>query len=133
MKTISETYTKTTHGVRINVFSQFSPEHSKTDAGIFVYIYTITISNETPESVQLLSRHWEISDGLGRTENIIGEGVIGQKPIISPQDSFTYSSSCPLQTPSGSMKGRYQMRNSSQELFDVEIPEFFLKDSRLMN
>lgn len=128
-----QNYTKVTRGIRVNVFPQFNPENSNIDAGMYLYIYTVTVSNETDDTIQLLSRHWEITDGLGETEHIIGEGVIGQKPIIAPNDSFTYSSSCPLKTPSGTMKGRYQMRNSANELFDVDIPEFFMKDSRLMN
>jgi ApaG protein len=128
-----QSYTKTTRGIRVNVIPQFSPEHSNQEAGIYVYIYTITVSNETSDTIQLLSRHWEITDGLGHVEHVIGEGVVGQKPIIAPKDSFTYSSSCPLKTPSGSMKGRYQMRNSANEIFYVEIPEFFLKDASLLN
>jgi ApaG protein len=129
----STPYMALTRGIRVHVVPQFSPEHSNIEAGIFMYLYTVTLSNESKDTVQLLSRHWEITDGLGHTEHVVGDGVIGQKPIIAPDAHFSYTSSCPLKTPSGQMKGTYQMRNSNNDVFDVVIPEFNLSDIRLMN
>jgi ApaG protein len=128
-----DNYSQVTRGIRVSVQPQFSPDHSNIQVGVFVYLYTITLQNEGEDTVQLLTRHWIISDALGHEEQIIGEGVIGQKPVLAPGASFTYTSSCPLKTPTGSMKGRYQLRNSSSETFDVTIPEFYLRDSRLLN
>jgi ApaG protein len=126
-------YTEVTRGIRVSVEPQFSSEHSNLEAGVFVYLYTITLTNESDDTVQLLTRHWIISDALGHEEQVIGEGVVGQKPVLTPGQSFTYTSSCPLKTPSGSMRGRYQLRNSASETFNVAIPEFLLKDTRLLN
>ncbi|MEO5668761.1 MAG: Co2+/Mg2+ efflux protein ApaG [Bdellovibrionota bacterium] len=132
-KMATDNYVQVTHNVRVSVFPQFSVEHSNVDMGTFVYLYTITITNESEEILQLLSRHWIITDGLGNEEQVIGEGVVGQKPVLNPGGSFSYTSSCPLKTPSGSMKGRYQLKSSTTEIFDVQIPEFYLRDSRLLN
>jgi ApaG protein len=126
-------FVATTHEVRVSVHPQYSPEHSSQDVPLFVYLYTILIENLGLETVQVLSRHWVITDGFNQVENIIGEGIIGQKPVIPPGKSFTYTSSCPLKTPTGSMKGRYQMRAASDKLFDVDIPEFMLADRNLVN
>jgi len=129
----TDSYSASTGGVRVSVRPHFSPDHSNIDMGVFVYVYTITLLNEGTDTVQLLTRHWTITDGLGQEEQVIGEGVVGQKPVLAPGASFTYTSSCPLKTPSGSMKGRYQLRRSTNEIFDVTIPEFFLRDARLLN
>jgi ApaG protein len=126
-------FVSTTQEVRVSVHPQFSPENSSQDVPLFVYLYTIQIENLGSDTVQLLSRHWIITDGFNQVENIIGEGVIGQKPVISPGGAFRYTSSCPLKTPTGRMKGSYQMRRAQDELFDVEIPEFLLADRNLVN
>jgi len=128
---MDDSYSLSTRSIRVSVKPKFSPENSNSDT--FVYQYTITLLNEGADTVQLLTRHWIITDALGKEEQVIGEGVIGQKPVLAPGASFTYTSSCPLKTPTGAMKGRYQMRNSSSETFDVTIPEFYLRDKRLLN
>lgn len=130
---MAEDYSEITRGIRVSVKPEYSPDHSNLEVGVFVYLYTITLQNDSPDTVQLISRHWIIADGLGQEEQIIGDGVVGQKPVLAPGTSFTYTSSCPLKTPSGSMRGRYQVRNSVGETFDIAIPEFFLRDNRLLN
>jgi ApaG protein len=122
-----------TKNIRVTVSPRYSAEHSNLEIGVFVYLYTILIQNEGEETVQLMSRHWVINDALNQTEQVMGEGVVGQKPIIQPGESFTYTSSCPLKTPTGSMKGTYYMRSSKNENFSVLIPEFQLKDKNLLN
>ena len=91
----------------------------------FAFGYTITIENQSKDSVQLTSRHWEIFDALNEMETLDGEGVIGKKPVIKPGESHTYNSGCLLASPIGAMKGYYNMVNfSSTEKFRVYIPTF---------
>ena len=119
----------TTHGVQIEVESRFVPENSDADRGQFLFAYEIRITNTTEARVQLLNRHWIITDGLGRIEEVKGPGVIGQQPWIAPGETFEYESFCPLTTPTGSMRGSYEMTSLSQTsptTFSAEIPQFFL-------
>ncbi|CAN5506992.1 Co2+/Mg2+ efflux protein ApaG [soil metagenome] len=119
----------TTHGVQIEVESRFVPENSDADHGQFLFAYEIRITNTTESRVQLLNRHWIITDGLGRIEEVKGPGVIGQQPWIAPGETFEYESFCPLTTPTGSMRGSYEMTSlseSSPTTFSAEIPQFFL-------
>ena len=92
------------------------------------FLYTITITNEGHETVQLLTRHWIITDGTGRVEEVRGPGVIGQQPTLAPGESFTYTSGCPLTTPFGMMQGSYQMVTKDEEQFDVTIAPFTLSE-----
>jgi ApaG protein len=92
----------------------------------YFWSYTIDISNEGSETVQLRSRHWRITDAAGRTEEVRGPGVIGQTPVLSPGADFRYTSGCPLETPSGIMVGTYQMTTEGGEMFNVAIPAFSL-------
>ena len=122
-----------TRGVRVDVRPEFSESHSNLEASVYVYAYHITITNENPYAVQLVARHWIIRDGFDKVEHVVGEGVIGQKPVISPGQSHTYSSFCPLKTPTGSMKGTFQMRGPQDEAFEAEIGEFLLRSNSLLN
>ena len=116
----------TTRDILVSVETSFIEEQSSHEEEYYVWAYRITIANKSAESVQLLTRHWKISDEQGRVQEVQGDGVIGQQPVIEPGDSFTYSSGTPLQTPSGFMHGSYQMRAPDGAQFDVEIPAFSL-------
>jgi ApaG protein len=121
------------HGIVITVYPQLSPSETQPERSLFVYRYTIRIMNESDETVQLLNRHWIIKDSLGNSEEVQGEGVVGNKPILGPGQEFTYTSFCPLKTPIGSMEGHYEMKRPDGTLFKAEIGEFFLKDQTLIN
>jgi ApaG protein len=116
----------TTRNICVHVESRFSPEHS--DPSRWFFLYTIRISNEGNESVQLMSRHWIIRDATGRVEEVKGDGVIGNQPVIEPGDSFEYTSGCPLPTPFGTMAGTYRMVTDSGNQFEAEVAEFVLRE-----
>jgi ApaG protein len=117
---------KTTNGVRIDVETYYITEKSVPALNQYLFGYEITITNENPEPVQLLHRHWSITDALGRMEEVKGPGVVGKQPRLKPGESFTYDSFCPLPTPFGSMRGIYKMMRDNGEFFDVEVPLFSL-------
>ena len=115
------------HNIRVEVLSQYSPENSRPLEDEWIFQYTVRITNEGPETVQLLSRHWIIADALEHTKVVKGPGVVGEQPVLAPGESFQYSSWCPLKTPMGIMRGTYQMTNPSGNQFDIEIAPFALK------
>lgn len=117
-----------TRGVRVHVKSQFSPERSSPAARQWFFLYTVTITNEGTETVQLLTRHWIITDGDGQVEEVRGPGVVGQQPVLRPGESFTYTSGCPLSTAIGTMEGTYQMVTPDGDAFDAEIAAFILSE-----
>jgi ApaG protein len=119
-------YVAKTRGIRVRVVPQFLEDQSEPDDEHYLWAYTIEIANEGTETVQLRSRHWRITDAHGRIEEVRGPGVVGQTPVIPPGESFSYTSGCPLDTPSGFMVGTYQMTTADGEKFDVEIPAFSL-------
>ena len=119
-------YEQVTDGIRIRVTPEYSDDQSTPDEGYFFWIYTIEIANESERQVQLKSRLWRITDARGKTDEVRGSGVVGLTPTIPPGQSFTYSSGCPLSTPSGIMVGSYQMVDEAGQLFDVAIPAFSL-------
>ena len=119
-------YEAVTRGIRVRVTPQYLEEESAPDERRYLWSYTIEISNESSGAVQLRSRHWRVTDGDGRTEEVRGPGVVGQTPTIQPGTSFRYTSGCPLPTPSGIMVGSYQMTTEAGQLFNVEIPAFSL-------
>jgi ApaG protein len=118
----------TTRGIRVSVLSEYAPDRSRPSLQQWFFLYTITITNEAAETVQLLSRHWIITDGSGRIEEVRGPGVVGQQPVLEPGAAFTYTSGCPLPTPFGTMEGTYQMVTGGGEAFDVRIPPFTLSE-----
>lgn len=122
-----------TRGVRITVQPQYVPEQSDPAAQRWLFAYHITIRNEGSETVQLLSRHWIITNGEGRTEEVKGPGVVGQQPTLSPGQQFQYSSGCPLDTPVGTMHGSFQMVTDNGERFDAFIEPFRLAVPRVLN
>lgn len=119
-------YESVTEGIRVRVHPEYQPEQSSPDEGYYFWSYTIEIANEGQLAVQLKTRFWRITDSNGRTEEVRGAGVVGQTPIIEPGQSFTYTSGCPLSTPSGIMVGTYQMSKEGTNKFDVAIPPFSL-------
>lgn len=119
-------YEATTHGIRIRVEPTYLEDQSSPEDGHFVWAYAVEISNTGGEPVQLKTRRWKITDGLGRTEEVRGPGVVGQTPVIPPGETFNYTSGCPLKTPQGIMVGSYQMADVAGKLFDVAIPAFSL-------
>jgi ApaG protein len=118
----------TTRGIRVAVLSEYAPDRSQPAQQQWFFLYTITITNEGADTVQLLSRHWIITDGSGHVEEVKGPGVVGQQPVLGPGESFTYTSGCPLGTPFGKMEGTYQMVSRSGDAFDINIAPFTLSE-----
>ena len=116
----------TTRGVRVTVRSEYVPERSSPADAQYFFAYRIRISNAGEDTVQLLSRHWVITDGAGQVEHVRGPGVVGEQPVLEPGESFEYTSFCPLPTPIGSMHGSYQMVTAGGSTFDAEIAPFSL-------
>ncbi|MGJ5818498.1 Co2+/Mg2+ efflux protein ApaG [Paludibaculum fermentans] len=116
-----------TSGIRVEVIARHTPEHSQPIQGKWVFQYTVRITNESAETVQLVSRHWIITDALENTESVIGPGVVGKQPVLAPGESFKYSSWCPLKTPTGRMHGTYQITRTNGEQFDIVIAPFALR------
>lgn len=119
-------YQATTRNIRVNVRPHYLVNQSEPDEGKFVWAYTIVLENLSADTVTLLSRHWIITDGIGRVQEVKGDGVVGETPSLAPGQHFEYTSGCPLNTSSGMMVGTYQMINQHGEIFDVEIPAFSL-------
>jgi len=119
-------YSSVTHGIEVEVEAFYLEDRSEPAEDHYVWGYRITIANGSNEEVQLLSRYWRITDGLGRVEEVRGPGVVGEQPELAPGDSFQYTSGCPLRTSSGIMVGSYTMRTAGGELFEVDIPAFSL-------
>ncbi len=119
-------YSALTHGVQVTVVPAFLAEQSDPAQGRFVWSYEIEIANLGPVNVQLLTRHWIITDANGQREEVKGPGVVGEQPILRPGEAFRYMSGCPLTTPSGIMAGTYRMVDEDGRAFDVEIPAFSL-------
>lgn len=120
-------YTKTTHNIEVSVNPQYIPERSNPTLRFFFYAYTVTITNHGNYPAQLLTRHWIIRDGNGMEEHVRGDGVIGEQPILEPGQTFNYTSACPLRTPTGNMRGTYNMVDDQMNAFTVNIPLFFLR------
>ncbi|MCS7024143.1 MAG: Co2+/Mg2+ efflux protein ApaG [Bryobacteraceae bacterium] len=116
-----------TNSIRVEVLSRYVPEHSRPSLGEWVFQYTVRITNQGSETVQLVSRHWIITDALDRVEEVRGPGVVGKQPVLAPGESFKYSSWCRLRTAMGVMRGSYQMIRADLSQFDVEIAPFALK------
>jgi ApaG protein len=117
-----------THNIRVEVESQYAPEHSQPFQNHWFFYYSVRITNEGDETVQLLSRHWIITDASCRQEEVRGPGVVGEQPVLAPGESFQYTSGCPLRTSAGVMHGTYQMVTADGLHFDVEIAPFALTE-----
>jgi ApaG protein len=119
-------YTAVSHQIKVTVLPKFLEEQSEPDEGRYFWSYTIEIANVGDKIVQLTHRHWRITDANGRSQEVRGPGVVGEQPRLKPGDAFSYTSGCPLPTPSGIMVGAYTMVDESGEAFDVAIPAFSL-------
>ena len=122
-----------TRSIRIHADPQFDPARSSPGDALWFYLYTVTITNEGTETVQLKSRHWVITDERNRVEEVRGPGVVGEQPVLSPGESFRYTSGCPLKTPTGFMHGSYRMVTEDGEQFDAEIAPFTLSEPLAVN
>ncbi len=118
--------------IRVSVQARYAPERSNPARGLWFFLYDIVIANQGEETVQLLSRHWIITDANGEVEEVRGPGVVGKQPTLAPGQAFRYTSGCPLRTPFGSMQGTYQMATDLGEQFEAEIPAFALRDPKKM-
>jgi ApaG protein len=116
-----------TNDIRVEVLSRHAPEHSRSLQGEWVFQYTVRITNRGLDTVQLISRHWIITDALDHVEEVVGPGVVGEQPVLAPGESYKYSSWCPLKTPTGMMRGTYQMVGANGQQFDIEVAPFGLK------
>ena len=119
-------YTAVSNKIKVTVHPKYLEEQSEPDESRYFWSYTIEIANVGDRIVQLTHRHWEITDANGRREEVRGPGVVGEQPKLKPGDAFSYTSGCPLKTPSGIMVGTYRMIDESGEEFDVAIPAFSL-------
>jgi ApaG protein len=119
-------YRTTTRDIEVTVEPTFIEAESSPEERRYFWAYSIEIQNNGSEVVRLRSRHWRITDGNGRTEEVRGAGVVGKQPVLKPGEKFAYTSGCPLSTPSGIMVGTYQMQNEAGELFSIAIPAFSL-------
>lgn len=119
-------YRQTTRSIVVTVEPFYLEEQSRPDQHRWVFGYRVKIENDGEETVRLISRHWRITDGSGRMLEVKGDGVVGEQPRLEPGQSFEYTSGTPLGTPSGIMRGTYQMLTDSGEWFDVGIPAFSL-------
>jgi ApaG protein len=122
-----------TRGVRIQVEPRFVPDQSDPPNSVYLFAYHVTIRNEGAETVQLRSRHWIITSGEGKVEEVRGPGVVGYQPTLKPGEQFQYTSGCPLNTPVGTMHGSFQMVNEGGESFDALIEPFRLAVPRVLN
>src|SRR3954470_16742781 len=119
-------YRAVTRQIVVTVEPNFMPERSVVDRGQYFWSYTIVITNAGPETVQLRTRHWIITDATGHKEVVRGEGVVGEQPVLAPGERFKYTSGAQLKTTSGFMTGRYQMVSESGEHFEIDVPTFSL-------
>ena len=119
-------YQSVTNDIEVTVTPEYLAERSSPQSGEYFWAYTIEITNRSDRTVQLKTRHWRITDGLGRKQDVKGAGVVGQTPRLKPGEVFEYTSGTPLSTPSGFMGGTYHMVSETGENFEIEIPTFSL-------
>jgi len=111
----------------------FVPDQSDVDSGRYVFAYTITITNTGTLPAQLVSRHWIITDSNNQVQEVRGQGVVGEQPLLRPNESFQYTSGTAIATPVGTMRGTYQMVAEDGKQFDAAIPEFTLSMPRVLH
>ena len=129
-------YQATTRSIEVTVTPRFLKDRSSPENGQYFWAYTIDIVNRGSETVQLKTRHWRITDAFGRLQEVKGDGVVGEEPVLKPGENFEYTSGVPLPTPSGFMAGSYGMVTESGEPFDIDIPAFSLdlpQEGRTLN
>ena len=119
-------YRAVTRDIEVVVTPRFVADRSSPENNYFFWAYTISITNQSSETVQLKTRHWRITDANGRRQDVRGAGVVGEEPVLKAGEHFEYTSGVPLQTPSGFMAGSYGMVSAKGEHFDIEVPAFSL-------
>lgn len=119
-------YQKETQAIEVTVKPFYLEEQSEPDQNHYVFAYHVRIQNNGGDTVQLMNRHWQITDGFGRMQEVRGPGVVGEQPVLSPGEAFEYTSGCPLNTPSGIMVGSYEMETAEGQRFNVDVPAFSL-------
>ncbi len=119
-------YAEVTRDIKVTVQPRYLGEHSDPDDHRYVWSYSVRIENQSGDTVQLCNRYWNITDSLGRVQEVRGAGVVGKQPVLKPGEAFEYTSGTPLATPSGIMSGSYQMRTAEGQDFEVKIPAFSL-------
>lgn len=125
---------KITKGIKISVLTNYEGIHSRNENILYAFSYFITIENTGNDTVQLLSRKWDIYDSLNSAESVVGDGVVGQIPILEPNEKYTYRSNCILESKIGAMKGYFNMINfTTKTHFKVQIPTFQLIVSETLN
>ena len=122
-----------THSVEVRVEAYFLEEQSDTNNGLFTFAYRVKLKNMGQDTVQLLRRHWVITDSNGQVRHVKGDGVVGEQPVLQPGQNYEYVSGSRLESPIGTMEGTYQMVNQKGETFDVKIPPFTLAVPSLLN
>ena len=122
-----------TNGIRIQVRTQFLPAESDATQQRFIFAYRIHIANESDVPAKLETRHWIITDAWGREEHVRGPGVVGETPRLEPGQGFEYTSFCPLPTPTGQMRGSFQMVRDDGARFDAQVATFYLIDPAHLN
>jgi ApaG protein len=115
-----------TRNIRVSTQARYVAQRSRPDEGVWFFAYRVELENLGEETVQLLSRHWVITDGEGRVEEVRGAGVVGEQPVLESGTVFHYTSACPLPTPFGTMHGSYQMVTVDGDRFDAHIAPFSL-------
>ena len=119
-------YSAITREIRVQVEPIYLDDQSEPDAAQYVWAYHVQIENEGSETVQLLTRYWHITDGMGRVQEVRGAGVVGEQPVLEPGETFEYTSGTPLNAPSGIMVGSYEMQTDDGDMIEVDIPAFSL-------
>ncbi len=119
-------YVAVTQDIEVTVEPEYVADRSEPEEDRYFWAYHVTVANRSGMTVQLRARYWRITDSTGRVEEVRGPGVVGEQPILNPGDSFSYTSGCPLKTPSGIMMGEYEMVDADGQPFAVEIPAFSL-------
>jgi ApaG protein len=126
-------YREITEEVQVDAYPEFVREESRPEASYYFFSYRIRIKNLSPTPKKLLARHWVITDGRGMVREVVGDGVVGKQPLLNPGDEFEYTSFCPLPTPTGNMRGTYEMVDENGARFKIKIPLFFLRDAALLH
>ena len=126
-------YSKKTKKINITVNPYFLDDQSEPEDQHFVWAYQVTIDNQSNEKVQLKNRYWKIIDSNGSEQEVRGEGVVGEQPILNPGEKFEYTSGTPLSTPSGFMGGYYEMETNEGKKFEAVIPQFSLDSPFIKN
>lgn len=122
-----EYYSAITQNIQVEVVPSYVPERSDPENKQYFYAYKIRITNHGDVSARVIHRHWKIKDGNGKVYEVQGSGVIGEQPMLAPGDSYEYTSFCPLHSPYGNMRGKYQMIDEFGNRFWVEVPVFFFR------